>query len=321
LSLSNNIPLLVIGAGSIGERHIEILQSVGYQNIHVYRQRMLPLRSVSSESVRCFTDFSEIDRIKPYAAIICTPTAQHLSQAMACVERGIHVLVEKPLTNEIGQISDLRQTAQQKNVLIQVAYMLRYHPLMQQLKIIIQSERFGNLLSFSTYWAEYLPNWHPWEDYRTSYAARRELGGGVALTLSHDLDIVNWLVGDLPKKWQRLFNYRSNLEVDVESGASFLLEYANGVTGVAQLNYYQKVPQRTYQFVFDDAVLTFDYFQNKITIQTANGAEIISEDQFERNEMFKQQAIDFLENTQSYSLNMLTDSYLSESEAIIKMCS
>jgi predicted dehydrogenase len=310
-----------MGAGSIGERHIEILQKVRYQNIHVYRQRMLPLRNVSSESVRCFTNFSDIDQINPYAAIICTPTAQHLPQALACVERGIHVLVEKPLTNEIAEISKLMQAARQNKVLVQVAYMLRYHPLMQQLKSIIQSERFGKWVSFSTYWGEYLPNWHPWEDYRTSYAARRELGGGVVLTLSHDLDVVNWLADDLPKNWQRVFNYRSNLEVNVESGASFLLEYANGITGVVQLNYYQKFPQRTYQLVFDEAVLKFDYFQNKIVIQTSNGVETISEDQFERNEMFRLQTLDFLKNTQSNEVNVLTERYLNESKAIITMCS
>jgi predicted dehydrogenase len=321
LSLSNNIPLLIIGAGSIGERHIEVLQSLGFHNLHVYRQRMLPLRNVATDSVHCFTDFSEINSIKPYAAIICTPTSQHLSGVLACVERGIHVLVEKPLTNEIVAIGPLIHAAQQQNVLIQVGYMLRFHPLMQQLKSIIQSNRFGNLLSFSTYWGEYLPHWHPWEDYRNSYAAQKALGGGVALTLSHDLDIVNWLVGGLPIRWQRTFNYRSDLEVDVEAGASFLVEYSEGITGVVQLNYYQKIPKRTYDFVFDEAVVEFDYFQNKITLRTELGMEVVEDKGFERNEMFRQQTLAFFKNTQSEKRNTLTQQYLTESDIIIKMCS
>jgi len=321
MTLPKDIPILIIGAGSIGERHIGVLQSLGYHNLHVFRQRMLPLRNVANDSVRCFTDFNEIDYIKPYAAIICTPTAQHLPQAIACVARGIHVLVEKPLTHEVEALGELKQLAQQKNVLVQVAYMLRYHPLMQQLKTIIQSNRFDNLLSFSTYWGEYLPNWHPWEDYRTSYAARKELGGGVALTLSHDLDIVNWLMGDLPITWQRSFNTRSNLEVNVEAGASFLLDYKNGITGVVQLNYYQKIPKRTYDFVFDDAIVHFDYFKNKLEIQTESNIEIIENTGFQRDNMFRYQTIDFLNNTQSKPINSLTKSYLNESEAIIKMCS
>jgi predicted dehydrogenase len=320
LSLSTHLPLLVIGAGSIGERHIEILQSLGYQNIHVYRQRMLPLRNIQNESVHCFTDFHEIEVIQPYAAIICTPTAQHLAQALECVKRGIHVLVEKPLANHPEGIQELKKEAAQTNSLVQVAYMLRYHPLMLQLKSIIDDKRFGNLLSFSTYWGEYLPNWHPWEDYRGSYAAKRELGGGVALTLSHDLDIVSWLIGELPLRWQRSYNFRSKLEVNVESGASFLLEYPSGITGAVQLNYYQKVPKRTYELVFDDAFVTFDYFQNKIIIQTPYGIETIEEPDFERNEMFRQQTIDFLKNTTLSSTASLTEQYLRESDAILKMC-
>lgn len=320
MSLSIQLPLLVIGAGSIGERHIGILQSLGYQNIHVYRQRMLPLRTIQPDSVHCFSDFHAIDVIKPYAAVICTPTAQHLAQAGECVTRGIHVLVEKPLAATFEGLKTLKETANQTKSLVQVAYMLRYHPLMQQLKALISENRFGNLLSFSTYWGEYLPNWHPWEDYRNSYAAKRELGGGVALTLSHDLDIVSWLVGELPIRWQRSYNYRSELEVDVESGASFLLDYANGITGVVQLNYYQKIPKRTYELVFDNAFVTFDYFQNTIIIQTVNGTETIKEPRFERNEMFRRQTVDFLHNTTLTSRHSLTEAYLRESEAILNIC-
>lgn len=321
MTLTKNTPILIIGAGSIGERHIGILQSIGYQNLHVYRQRMLPLRNVANELLHCFSDFAEIDTIKPYAAVVCTPTAQHLAQTMACVDRGIHILVEKPLSHLPFDSTALAAAAQKTNSLIQVAYMLRYHPLMQALKALIESNRFGKLLSFSTYWGEYLPNWHPWEDYRISYAARKELGGGVALTLSHDLDIVSWLVGDLPIQSQKTFNFRSNLEVNVEAGASFLLEYVNGLTGVVQLNFYQKIPKRTYNFIFDEAVVHFDYFQNKIVIETEMGVEVIENKHFERDAMFRQQTIDFLKNTKSNEVDVLTQQYLAESEAIIKMCS
>ncbi|MEZ4900554.1 MAG: Gfo/Idh/MocA family oxidoreductase [Spirosomataceae bacterium] len=320
MPLSKDTPILLIGAGSIGERHIGVLQSLGYQNLHVYRQRMLPLRHIPTDSIRSFTDFNKIDHIKPYAAVICTPTAQHLPQTLACVERGIHLLVEKPLSHHPFDKAALAAAAHQTHALVQVAYMLRYHPLMQHLKALIESRRFGNLLSFSTYWGEYLPHWHPWEDYRTSYAARKELGGGVALTLSHDLDIVSWLVGSLPTHWQKTFNFRSNLEVEVEAGASFLLEYAEGVTGVVQLNYYQKIPRRTYDFVFDEAIVHFDYFHNKMIVQTEVNTETICEPNFERNDMFRQQTIDFLNNTQSENRDLLTEQYLSESEIVIKMC-
>lgn len=118
MSIAKDIPILIVGAGSIGERHIEVLQSLGFHNLHVYRQRMLPLRNVATDSVHCFTDFSEVNSIKPYAAVICTPTAHHLSDVKVCIERGIHVLVEKPLAGEIIDTESLVQTTSQQNVLI-----------------------------------------------------------------------------------------------------------------------------------------------------------------------------------------------------------
>lgn len=113
------------------------------------------------------------------------------------------------------------------------------------------------------------------------------------------------------------------MEVNVEAHPrlSFLLEYANGVTGVVQLNFYQKIPKRTtYDLVFDEAVVQLDYFQNKIVIQTETGTETIANEGFERDALFRQQTIDFLKNTQSEARNALTQQYLAESEVIIKMC-
>lgn len=315
-----DVPLLVIGAGSIGERHIGVLQSLGYKNIHVYRQRLLPFRNIENSSVNSFTNWDEINHIKPYAAIICTPTSQHLPQAQECLHQEMHVLVEKPLADTTQAIDDLMSLAIEKNKLVQVGYMLRYHPLMKKLKSIISTQELGRLVSFSSIWAEYLPNWHPWEDYRTSYAARKDLGGGVALTLSHDLDIVNWLVGELPHQYHKIYNYHSDLAVDVEAGAAFLLSYPMGVTGVVQLNFYQKIPVRKYELVFSNALVTFDYFGNQIIIQTTENTTTIENKDFERNQLFEQQMIDFLQNSQNANLNLLTKQYIDESKIIIKMC-
>ena len=100
-----------------------------------------------------------------------------------------------------------------------------------------------------------------------------------------------------------------------------MVEYSEGITGVVQLNYYQKIPKRTYDFVFDEAVVEFDYFQNKITLRTELGVEVVEDKGFERNEMFRQQTLAFFKNTQSEKRNTLTQQYLTESDIIIKMCS
>ncbi len=315
----NNIPLLVAGAGSIGERHISILQQIGYSNIYVYRQRNLPLRTIDSGTVNIFTDWNQVKDIKPFAAFICTPTSQHLRQAIDCAALGIHLLVEKPLAADISGFEELKNAAKENNVYLQVAYMLRFHPLMQQLKQLIENNEFGNLLSFQTYWGEYLPDWHPWEDYRNSYAARKELGGGVALTLSHDIDLVTWLCNSKLDHFSTIKNYRSALEISVEAGADISLQFANGITGHCHLNYFEKIPKRSYRFVFEEGTVETDYYKTEMTISTRTTTNTVKAESFERNNMFEAQCRFFMNKAGNFNVSESLQQ-IAESEQIIKIC-
>ena len=138
--------------------------------------------------------WEELEDSQSKIAVICTPTSQHLDQTIKCVRLGINVLVEKPLFNTIDGFEELRQAVIKFNTFVYVGYMMRFHPLIEKIKTMINKNEFGKLISFQSVWAEYLPNWHPWEDYRDSYAARKELGGGSTLTLSHDIDLAIFLV-------------------------------------------------------------------------------------------------------------------------------
>jgi predicted dehydrogenase len=286
-------PILVIGGGSIGERHIQNLGKLGYHNIIVLRTRALPFRNVDPDAVKTVTDWEAALVHQPKAAFICTPTALHISQTIRCVENGIHVLVEKPLSHNGEGISDLESAFQGTQPFIQVGYMMRYHPHAQQLKTWIQEETWGRLVSFSTWWGEYLPNWHPWEDYRESYAARKELGGGAALTLSHDLDLALWMVNAPLRTHHLIKNYRSDLEVDVDSAADFLLGFENGISGHVHLNFFQQVPKREYRFEFTGASVCFDFFRHRMEVVQPHGNQVFELNGFDRNDLFISQTKDF----------------------------
>ena len=314
-----NIPLIIAGAGSIGERHIGILQKFGYHNIHVFRQRNLPLRSIASETIHIFTDWNEVKNIKPLAAFICTPTSQHLAQAIDCAGMGIHLLIEKPLAAEVSGLEILKKNVADNNVYLQVAYMLRFHPLMQKLKELVSNNTHGNLLNFQTYWGEYLPHWHPWEDYRKSYAARKELGGGAALTLSHDIDLVMWLCDSKINHYSPIKNYRSSLEVNVESGVDINFQFENGVTGHSHLNFFEKALKRNYRFVFENASVEIDYFKNEMNIFEIGENQVIRVGNFERNQMFEDQCKFFLSKIESFKLSE-SMKQIEDSEMIINIC-
>ncbi len=320
--INKNSPILIAGAGSIGERHIGVLQAIGFQNLWVFRQRNLPMRNIREDSIHIFSDINDLEKIKPVAAIICTPTSHHIDFGIHCAQLGIHLLIEKPLAESNQKTEILEKSIRQYDVVLQVAYMLRYHPFFIKAKNIVQSQSLGRLLSMQTYWGEYLPHWHPWEDYRQSYAARKDLGGGAARTLSHDIDLVNYLAESEVLKWHTQKNFRGLDGLDVETAADISLSYANGVTANCHLNFFEKIPKRSYRFVLDNGSVDIDYLENRMTISPAGKtAEIVTLPDFERNTMFEAQLLHFfsrinLGNQQSSSLQ-----YLSESKTILDICS
>jgi predicted dehydrogenase len=264
--VSKKDPIVIMGAGSIGERYIQILQSMGYHNLHVFRQRLLPLRTIEASSFNTFTKLEEIDLIQPEAAIICTPTFQHVAQSIFCLERKIPVLVEKPLGHNPYQLESLSRLLKNVNTVhFQVAYMLRYHPYFIKVKSFIDQSHLGKLLAIKTHWGEHLPDWHPWEDYRTSYAISKKMGGGAALTLSHDVDLCNWLSGSPVEKWHRMSNFQPELTEEVDSGSDISIRYQNGVTASCHVNFFERVPYRNYRFIFADGTVNFDFTQNTLT--------------------------------------------------------
>lgn len=313
-------PILIFGAGSIGERHVKILQGLGYSNIWIYRQRKLSFRNIDEKTVHIFTDLNQTDEIKPKSAIICTPTFQHLQQALFCVERGIHILIEKPLSHNLADYEKLLDATIKNTSYVQVAYMLRYHDFFQNIKLIIENRKMGNLISMQTYWGEYLPDWHPWEDYQQSYSARKELGGGAALTLSHDIDLINWLSGSAVNEWNTLKNYRSSLQIKVESGADISIGYQNGITAHCHINFHEQNPKRSYRFVFDEGSIEIDYYKSIMTTFYKGETTLQTILNFDRNKLYESQTLDFFKKINEGNFHKASLRSLEESKVIISIC-
>lgn len=324
MPITKNDPILIVGAGSIGERHIGNLQKLGYHNILVFRSRNLPLRNISAETIRIFTDWNEVLNQKPKLAFVSSPTSLHLTQAIQCAEAGMHLFIEKPIAHQTEGKEKLLQLIQEKNLFAFVGYMMHYHPLAKKLKKFIGNQEFGPLVSFSSHWGEYLPNWHPWEDYREGYAARKDLGGGAALTLSHDLDLIFWLTGKKRKRYFYLPNHKSSLEVTAEAGADFLIELEDGCTGHVHLNYFQQPSERHTELIFEDATVKFEYYYNRLEIrnkslQPNQPGDFISCEGFDRNQMFVDQLEDFFQQlAQSDTANTLQQ--LEHAFDLVEMC-
>jgi len=311
--------LLVIGGGSIGERHIGNLQKLGYTNIVVLRSRMLPFRNLDANSLHIVTTWEAALALKPKAAFICTPTALHIEQAIRCAKEGIHILAEKPLSHNGDGIGTLLEVCKETGVYVQVGYMMRYHPHALKIKSWIEDETYGKLVSFSSHWGEYLPDWHPWEDYRESYVAKKELGGGAALTLSHDLDLALWIMNSNLQNHSLLKNFSSGLEVDVDSAADFILGFENGATGHVHLNFFQKVARREYRYEFTEASVTFNFFKQELEVVQKQETNVFILENFERNDLFISQTQDFFSQIETYTLEQSLNN-IQEAARVVALC-
>ena len=230
---------LIAGLGSIGRRHLRNLRALGENDIILYRtgQGTLPEDELAGLPVETSLDVALSHH--PDAAIIANPTSAHLQVAIPAAEAGCHLLLEKPVSSSLEGTEALCQAVERGGGQVLVGFQFRYHPGLEKAASLLKSEAIGRPLSARAHWGEYLPGWHPWEDYRRGYSARQSLGGGVILTLSHPLDYLRWLIGEVDTVWA-FAGHLSDLEINVEDTAEIGLRFRNGAFGSLHLDYNQR---------------------------------------------------------------------------------
>jgi predicted dehydrogenase len=301
--------ILIAGLGSIGRRHFRNLIALGEKDIVLLRTRKATLPDGELAGFPVETDLSEaVKKHKPKAVIVANPTSMHLDVAIPAAEAGCHILLEKPVSHSLERLDVLQQAAQKSGSRILVGFQFRYHPTLNKARELIRAGALGQVLTVHAHWGEYLPQWHPWEDYRQSYAARAELGGGVIVTLTHPLDYLRFLLGDVESLWS--FNgHISPLEVDVEDVAEIGLKFASGAVGGVHVNYFQRPPVHWLEIVGTNGTLRWDNADGILHFQQMPGRFGSYSDQppapvidsfappegFERNQLFLAQTRHFIE--------------------------
>ena len=201
--------ILIVGLGSIGQRHAACLQKINGVEIAVLRTSKGTLKEKSG-----FTEFYTLEdalNYKPDAVIIANPTSLHVETALPFLQRGIKTLIEKPIAHTEADAEKLSSFSD--NLL--VAYCVRFLPLVKIIKEISETEKIFKISFKRSY---YLPKWHPYADYRTEYTAKKEMGGGVIRTLSHEIDLMLYLFGE-PVSTVGVTDKISPLEIDTDDFA------------------------------------------------------------------------------------------------------
>jgi len=269
-------PTLVIGFGSIGQRHVLLLREMGL-SVHVFSRRILPEEQSFPNLKTALTE------INPEYVVIANETSEHYSTLNTVLSFEVsQVLVEKPLFISTFEFSENHYTQ------IYVAYNLRFHPLMQQLRSEIEGQ---SVLSVQVYVGKYLPDWRPHQDYRQSYSVSSILGGGVLRDLSHELDYLNWLFGP----WQALTalgGHYSSLPGDSDDVFCLLLQMERCPAVVLQMNYLDRTGRREILINTDQ----HSYCLNLMKQELSKDQELVTSFSLEGDETYLAQHRDILEN-------------------------
>jgi len=152
------------------------------------------------------------------------------------------------------------------------------------------------VISAHAHWGEYVPGWHPWEDYKTSYSTREDLGGGVIRTLSHPLDYMRWLFGEV-KNLSSFYAPVSALDVPTEAVAEIGMQYENGVIGSVHVNYIERPGKHTLEIIGDGGTIRWDNADgavNLYSVKQAGWQRFDLPEGFDRNDLFLAEMRNFL---------------------------
>lgn len=280
-----DLRVAIVGYGSIGRRHCENLGTLGVARRVVVRRSHAanPAFAPPDDAVVVLSVRESIESGVDLA-IVCNPTSLHVPTARQYIAAGVPTLIEKPLSADLSA-ERFVVDADASGVPVGMAYCMRYHPAYALAREYIRQGRLGRIQSVKAWFESYLPDWHPWEDFRQSYAARADLGGGVLPTLDHELDFINWCCG-LPASSSTTTSRSGKLDIHVDDTAQVVMCYP-GYTAEIKLGFAEPNRRRGFEFIGAEAVLRFSFEQQRLELSCGGkNAVLWHEPDFDLNTMY-----------------------------------
>ena len=288
---------LVIGSGSIAKRHIGNLKKL-FASARVgcisASGRILSAEDVGDDT-QIYRSMNDALADKPVLAIVASPAPSHLDYAVQLLDRNVPVLIEKPLCDSLDGFSAHRDVLLAHKAQIEIAYNLRFMSSALKFKALLDARCVGVIRSVSVDVGQYLPDWRPASDYRKNVSARRELGGGVLLELSHELDYLRWLFGEFETAYCVARNTAA-LEIDVEDTVDALLVRVDQLVVNVHMDFLQRSPVRICKVIGQEGTLIWDVLNNSITLHSGRDQQhVLFEDPgYDRNNMYLDQLRHFV---------------------------
>lgn len=287
--------VLFIGLGSIGQRHLRNLLTLGDFDILALRKREIPLpEEFSNINILTYSDLDLALGQKPDFAILGAPPKVQQETLLKIAKAGCHFFVEKPIAASWEGMEETLEQVQLRQLTTMVGYNLRHHPVHKRLQEYLAVCKIGKIVSARVSVGQWLPDWHPHDDYRLGYSARQDLGGGVILDLIHEIDFICSLFGGISEV-KSMFGKNSSLDISTEDTAEILLRFESGIIGSIHLDYVQRHPYRNGMIVGEEGTILYDLLKNEITVLLTNHVkEQVIFTQSNRNDMYLEELKDFV---------------------------
>jgi predicted dehydrogenase len=290
------LKILVVGLGSIGKRHVTNLLSIPNIEVIICTHRK-DIDEELKSNCKIFASLDDCINEKPEVGIISNVTSLHVDTALKLASAGLHLFIEKPLSNNLQNIQELSNIVQNKKLVTFIGCNLRFHNCIKKIKELLNQNKIGRILSVYAESSSYLPDWHPDEDYRNSYASKEKLGGGVVLTCIHEIDYLYWFFGEV-KELFALTDKISDLQIDVEDTASVIMKFSNNIIADLHLDFFQKPEFRCCKIVGTKGTIYWDSIENTVKvydIESNQWIEKINIINYKRNDMYLEEMKYFLD--------------------------
>jgi predicted dehydrogenase len=312
------VKILVVGTGSIGKRHIVNLQAIGV-DVSAYSYRSMPWDTDLGNAPEFITTLDQKAVSKYDSIVVANRTDMHIQVASLAAIQGRGIFIEKPLSCSLQGVGRLLEETRQNNCIVESGFMMRLHPNLIWLRDLMSSGELGDVVFAQASVGQHLADWRPYTDYRNSYSAKIDQGGGVIFDLIHELDIARWLFGEIDAV-SAVTRKTPSLDIETEAVAEITLLSECGATIHIHLDYVSPQYQRHLRIVGTRGIALWDYISgtvktcfDKSDFITAHSTPI----SFNRNSMFLAHMRHFL--ARHLDKNLATISSIEDSVAALKI--
>ena len=259
---------LIVGGG-IGLRHLDNLQKM-LPDLEILLLSRTSRVDRQFHKTRIISKVVEAKLFNPEITIIANPATFHSEIVSLLAPTGTAFFIEKPLAASVVDAKMIQKHTEKFSSLVMIGYNLRFSHSLKFLKQLIDQEEYGKVVTVQADVGQDLRTWRPGVDYKSSVSAQKLLGGGVLLELSHEIDYLSWIFGDI-QHVNSMVGMISQLDTDVEDFAFIHLVTKSGVPISLSMDFFRQGKSRECIVVLEDVTLKWDGIAGSVSTLSLNG--------------------------------------------------